>query len=83
MQVSFTETFNIVGCDIITNGVPIIGSTEIPWLNKRYTASSQDVEEIIDKLLLTYDDLERNVIDNQKSLAEYVYTTSHIWKALF
>jgi len=80
MQVSFTETFNIVGCDIITNGVPVIGSSEIPWLNKRYTASSQDIEEIIDKLLLTYDNLERNVNDNQKSLTEYVDNTINVWK---
>jgi hypothetical protein len=80
LQVSFTETFNIVSADILYNGVPIVGSTEIPWLNKRYTASSQDVEEIIDKLLLTYDNLERNVIDNQKSLCGYVDDTINTWK---
>jgi hypothetical protein len=83
MQVSFTETFNIVGADIITNGVPLIGSTEIPWLNGRYTASPQDVEDIIDKLILTYDDLEKNVVDNQKSLALYLEKTINIWKENF
>ena len=80
MQVSFTETFNIVGADIITNGVPLIGSTEIPWLNERYCASPQDVQDIIDKLILTYDDLEKNVIDNQKSLSEYLERTINIWR---
>ena len=80
MQVSFTETFNIVSADILCNGVPVIGSSEIPWLNKRYTASSQDIEEIIDKLLLTYDNLERNVNDNQKSLTDYVENTINVWK---
>jgi hypothetical protein len=80
MQVSFTETFNIVSADILSNGVPVIGSSEIPWMNKRYTASSQDIEEIIDKLLLTYDNLERNVNDNQKSLSDYVDNTINVWK---
>jgi hypothetical protein len=80
MQVSFTETFNIVSADILCNGVPVIGSSEIPWLNKRYSASSQDIEEIIDKLLLTYDNLERNVNDNQKSLSDYVDNTINVWK---
>jgi len=83
MQVSFTETFNIVGADIITNGVPLIGSSEIPWINKRYCASPQDVEDIIDKLILTYDDLEKNVVDNQKSLSEYLERTINIWRDFF
>ena len=80
IQVSFTETFNIVSADILCNGVPVIGSSEIPWLNKSYSASSQDIEEIIDKLLLTYDNLERNVNDNQKSLSDYVENTINFWK---
>ena len=83
MQVSFTETFNIVGADIITNGVSLIGSSEIPWLNERYCASPQDVEDIIDKLILTYDDLEKNVIDNQKSLSQYLEKTVNVWKEFF
>jgi hypothetical protein len=80
MQVSFTETFNIVGADIITHGVPMIGSSEIPWLSERYIAHPQDVEDIIDKLILTYDNLERNVISNQKSLSDYVENTIKVWK---
>jgi hypothetical protein len=80
LQVSFTETFNIVSADVLCNGIAIIGSSEIPWINKRYTASPQDAEEIIDKLLLAYDDLERNVIENQKSLEDYVNNTIIIWK---
>lgn len=83
MQVSFTETFNIVGADIIRNGVPLIGSSEIPWLNERYAASPQDIDDIIDKLILTYDNLERNVIDNQKSLFEYLEKTTTLWKEQF
>lgn len=83
MQVSFTETFNIVGADIIRNGVPLIGSNEIPWLHERYAASPQDINDIIDKLILTYDNLERNVIDNQKSLSEYLERTKTIWKEQF
>jgi hypothetical protein len=33
MQVSFSETFNIVSADLLSQGVPVVGSEEIPWLS--------------------------------------------------
>ena len=79
LQVSFTETFNIVSADIVSNGVPIVGSTEIPWMNKRYMAEPVDVNDIIDKLLVTYNNLEDNIQENQEGLLNYTNETIKVW----
>lgn len=45
-QVSFTETFNIVAADAMTQGVPLITSKEVPWLGHyayRDPNSSEDI----------------------------------------
>lgn len=34
MQVSFTETFNMVTADLITSGIPLVGSESIFWLSQ-------------------------------------------------
>ena len=79
LQCSFSETFNIVGADLVSQGVPLVGSTEIPWAPKRYCASPVDSEDIYDKLLLTYITLTDNVSMHQKELTEYTNKTKEIW----
>ena len=85
LQVSFSETFNIVGCDIISQGVPLIGSSEIPWSCQKYNASTIDSEDIVNKLLLLYlyDNSEDNVKLNTKCLLDYVNNTKKIWSEYF
>ena len=53
-QVSFSETFNIVAADAVTQGVPTVGSCEIPWLSKLYQADptdSTDIARIMERAL--------------------------------
>lgn len=50
MQVSFSETFNIVTCDAVTNGIPIVVSKEIPWVPDIFQASTIDIDDIVDKI---------------------------------
>ncbi len=83
LQVSFTETFNIVSADIVSSGIPIVGSSEIPWMSKRYMADPVNVNDIIDKLLVTYNDLENNIQENQNSLLNYTNETIKIWIKYF
>lgn len=52
MQVSISETFNIVAADFATQGVPIVGSKEIEFLAFFYQANPTDVEDIKSKLKL-------------------------------
>lgn len=51
MQVSFSETFNIVAADATYAGVPVVGSREIPWINQACVADPtnvQDIERVLD-----------------------------------
>jgi hypothetical protein len=61
MQVSFTETFNIVTADCINAHVPVVVSNEIDWLHVRKADpnSAEDIAEV-----LGY------VIDHKRELVE-------------
>jgi hypothetical protein len=50
LQVSFTETYNIVAADFAANDIPVIGSTEIEWMSSYYQAKTTDVVDIVKKL---------------------------------
>jgi len=55
MQVSFSETFNIVGADLISQGVPLVGtSEEIPWAVNAFCADPTNSASICEKLALIY-----------------------------
>ena len=84
LQVSFSETFNIVGCDILSQGVPIICSYDIPWsINNLYNANPTDSIDITNKLLATYENSEDNLKINRESLSAYVENTKKIWSETF
>jgi hypothetical protein len=51
MQVSNSETFNIVAADAVSMGVPVLVSAEIPWLGGEYHANPNDVKDISHKLI--------------------------------
>lgn len=55
IQISFSETFNIVAADFVTAGVPIVGSSEISWLNMWYKEPyPTDIDDIVLFLYLAY-----------------------------
>lgn len=54
LQVSFNETFNIVAADMVSEGIPVIGSDEIFWLNSLYKAKTTSSKDITDKLRRAY-----------------------------
>ena len=82
MQVSFTETFNIVGADLISEGVPTVGH-DIPWMAAEYDAHNDCSEKIYKKLLSSYSHAHKNVYDNQRSLRKYCDRTESNWLAYF
>jgi hypothetical protein len=83
MQVSFSETFNIVGADLISQGVPLVGSVEIPWMVKAWAADPTDSKDIADKLEFAYNWPKLNVYTNQLGLTHYTNKTAKIWYKLF
>lgn len=50
-QVSNSETFNIVAADAVANGVPVLVSDEIPWLDNEYFADPNCVHDIARKMV--------------------------------
>jgi hypothetical protein len=80
MQVSLSETFNIVAADIVTLGIPLVGSNEIPWLSRNSIANTTNVNDIIDKLLFVYENVETNVLENQKNLLNYIDNSKQMWE---
>lgn len=47
MQVSLTETFNIVAADMVSAGVPTIGSPDIYWMSPLFHADPNDLNNMV------------------------------------
>ena len=50
LQVSYTETFNIVSADMIMNGVPVIVSPDIKWVSSLFYADPNESVNIVKAL---------------------------------
>lgn len=82
MQVSFSETFNIVAADLINNGVPVVMSNEVPWA-KIGLADPTESEEISSVMLRAWKFRCANVGYNRLGLKWYTAKTRKIWLKLF
>jgi hypothetical protein len=83
MQSSFSETFNIVGCDLVSQGVPLIGSPEIVWMNPLFMSNPTSTDSMVNKLCWTYHFPNFNVKTNQFLLTNYTNKTQTIWVNYF
>jgi hypothetical protein len=83
MQVSFSETFNIVAADHVSQGVPLVGAYEIPWNDDIFSANPTESHEIYEKLMLTYYFPLFNIYSNQYLLKRYTNKTRKIWVEVF
>jgi len=83
MQVSFSETFNIVSADMISQGVPVVSSKELPWAVWGTTADPTSTKDIVKKLQYSYKYPQLNVMANQYSLTRYTNKTEKIWLKYF
>jgi hypothetical protein len=83
LQSSFSETFNIVGADLISQGVPLVTSPEIPWSVRVFESEPTESKHIAEKLQLAYDLNWLNVKMHQWSLTRYTSKTKKIWVKYF
>lgn len=83
MQCSISETFNIVGADQISVGVPLIGSDEIPWASPLFCAAPLHTDQMYDTLMYTWLFPQINVYFNQRNLKRYTNKTRKIWVKYF
>jgi len=64
---------------LISQGVPVVGCTEIPWAVQPWCADPTNSSDIADKLKSAYTWSWVNVKTNQISLTKYTNTTAKIW----
>ena len=83
MQVSLSETFNIVAADFVSQGVPVVTSDEIPWSFSYFNADPVDSIDMLNCLRKTYDHPYLNVKVNQFKLTKYTNNTKRVWKKYF
>ena len=78
MQVSFTETFNIVTADCISAHVPVVVSKEINWLycRKADPTSESNITEVLDYVIRNKVEL---VEDNITDLVNYNHHATTRW----
>jgi hypothetical protein len=82
VQVSFTETFNIVAADAANLGVPIVVSKEIPWCFPIYAdpTSTEGIRELMNNTWLLRDWLEER---HREAMREYVMRSRALWLSFF
>ena len=83
LQVSISETFNIVAADLITQGVPVVTSNEIPWASNYFNANPVDSLNIKNCIHKAYSTPKFNVALNKFYLYRYTNNTKSIWKTYF
>jgi hypothetical protein len=80
LQISFTETYNIVACDHINCNVPIITSPEIVFVPAFYHADPHDVDDIAKKIQRVYIFNWAGQLLNKSSLEKSNKESSKQWK---
>ena len=81
-QFSMSETFNIVIADVVSQGVPIVASDEVPWMNHLFCGNPVDSEDIYKALILAYKFPKFNVWSNQRFLTGYTEKTKNAWEQI-
>lgn len=82
LQLSFTETFNIVIADLVANDIPVVVSDEITWVSKFCKTNPLNVSNII-KTLKRVSGIKQYIpclINNQKKLKRYSRDSLTEWK---
>jgi hypothetical protein len=82
MQVSMSETFNIVAADAVAAGVPVLVSAEVPWTSGISVADPHNVADIAKKLLRIIRLADTGLVQHvqQHDLQFYSETSREIWR---
>jgi len=83
LQCNFSETFNIVSSDLMSQGVPIVSSREIPWSASFFNANPTESDEIFHAMTRALVFKQANVWLHQRKLTKYTDKTRKIWVNYF
>lgn len=81
MQVSFSETFDIVAADAVSLGVPVVVSREIQWASVLAQVNTTNAEAIATKIDLVTEPFTRAIISNfnRRGLEHYSHESREVW----
>ena len=81
LQVSYTESFNIVSADMIMNGVPVVVSPEIKWVDSLFHANPNESSDIVKVLgrAIEVNQYLHLLHPNINSLHEYDKRSMRLW----
>ena len=82
MQASLSETFNLVSCDTLATGTPIVGTKEIPWIHWIGRCNPTSHSSVVSALWRAYMFRRLNVYLNRRSLKRFSDKSIKIWKKL-
>ena len=85
MQLSYTESFNIIAADFVNCNKLIIVSDAISWMTASMRVSATDYEAVVDKIIHTYKHRNSVIIKSQqkKSLMKYNRGAEEVWNSYF
>lgn len=80
LQVSLSETFNIVSADAVACNVPVVASREVPWLGAYAIADPNSSTSILEKMLTVLKQPAKARLEWQlRDLKNYTTETKAIW----
>lgn len=84
LQVSFSETFNIVSADFVNNNIPVVTSEEVEWVNPVYFANPSKVGSIVSRMrrAILASRYKLNFL-NKISLWYYSFKSERVWTKYF
>lgn len=83
LQVSFSETFNIVAADFVSRDVPIVTSPEISWLTKVSHADTTSIPSIVGAIGRSLAISGFIATLNKMKLHEFNHDSEHVWLKYF
>lgn len=78
MQVSLTETFNVVTADYVTAGIPVVSSDQVKWVSSLCLAEADSVRSVVNKMHRVW----RNsslIRRNQTLLMDFSKKSQGVW----
>jgi hypothetical protein len=78
-QVSYSESFNITIADAVSQGVPVVGSSEIPWLPPILRADPSSATHIASRMRFA---LVVGNVNAERSLRDYADLAQETWLSM-
>lgn len=85
LQVSFSETFNIVAADAVAEDIPVVVSGEVPWIGAYAHADPCDIPSISAAMSRVVEEREKSgrLARQRRDLARYCRETERVWGERF